>query len=300
LRRRGPKVSDCSPAVSRYIEAGTMTGGLALGLKGATATILDKKKKPVKEKKIFLYFTDVTEADLDRVTAAGSKAEVKQILKECMKIDQPEGFRTEILADMHYHNYSFCASRGFSAEKTSTLLSIFKLVLEEAVAGRLDAHAAFDVCKEWLLKHGVERPPWSVGIFSFDDVKAIMEYAHNTLFRHYGLYTYAFMTRCDLNFSIEEPGVAPPSVRPLPLIAECEVDPRAQPELEHRFREQLAAERAEAELRRRQAQQAMEEEDRAAKIKRRIDEGVQRLMEGFEQNLEEQDARFQSQSQAEG
>ena len=45
LRRRSPKVSDCSPAVRQ-----TMAGGLALGLKSATATILDKKKKPVKEK----------------------------------------------------------------------------------------------------------------------------------------------------------------------------------------------------------------------------------------------------------
>mmetsp|Transcript_71373 Transcript_71373/g.187127 ORF Transcript_71373/g.187127 Transcript_71373/m.187127 type:complete len:277 (-) Transcript_71373:67-897(-) len=272
-----------------------MTGGAMLGLKGATATLLDKKKQAVKKKDLFLYFADVTEADLARAAAAETKAEVKRILKECMRIDQPEGFRTEILADMHYHNYSFCVSRDFSVEKTSTLLSVFKLVLEEAVRGRLEADAAFDVCKEWLLKHGVERPPWSVGVFSFDDIKAIMEYAHNTFFRHYRLYMYAFMTHCDLSFSVENPGVAPPSVRPLPLVAESEVDPRAQPELEHRFREQLAAEAAEAELRRRQEQQAIEEEDRAARIKRKIDEGVARLMDGFEKSLEEQDTRFQSQ-----
>jgi len=272
--------------------AGAMIGVMGASTMGTTAPAAKKPLRKAEKKPIFLYFTDVTEADLARIAAAESKAEVKRLLRECMRIDQPEGFRTEVLADMHYHNYSFCVSRDFSVEKTSTLLSVFKLVLEESVSGRLEVDDAFDVCKEWLLKHGVERPPWSVGIFSFDDIKAIMEYAHNTFFRHYRLYMYAFMSHCDLSVSVETPGVAPPALRPLPLAMEHEVDPRAQPELEHRFCEALAAERAEDELRRRQEQQALEEEERAAKIKRRIDEGVQKLMDKFEKNLEEQDGRF--------
>lgn len=239
---------------------------------------------------VFLYYTDVTEGDMARLTAAESKAQVKTVLKDLMKIDQAEGFRMEILADMHYHNYSFCTSRDFSAEKTSTLLSLMKLVLQEAISKRLAVDDAFEVFKDWLLKHSVERPPWSVGIFTFDDVKAIMDYVHNTFFRHYRLYMHVFMTHCDLTFHMDElrGGVASPPVRPLPIKAEDEVDPWAQPELLQLFRPEL--EQAEAAQRARAAEAPVE--DKAALIKRKVDTGVAKLMEKFEQMLQAQDEKF--------
>merc|ERR1719343_337563 len=135
-----------------------------------------------------------------------------------------------------------------------------KAVLEEAVSKRLAAEGAFDVCKQLLLKHGVERPPWSVGIFSFDDIKAIMDYVHNTFFRHYKLYMYAFMTHCDLSFSVNSPVafVAPPTMRPMALMMQDEVDPRAQPELAHLFKPS-DVELAEAELRKLRGETTPEE-----------------------------------------
>jgi len=239
---------------------------------------------------VFLYYTDVTEADLARLVATESKTEVKSLLKDIMRIDQAEGFRMEILSDMHYHNYSFCVSRAFSAEKTSTLLSLMKLVLQEAISKRLTVDDAFEVFKEWLLKHSVERPPWSVGIFTFDDIKAIMDYVHNTFFRHYRLYMHVFMTHCDMTFHVDElrGGVAPPPIRPLPMRVEDEVDPWAQPELAQLFRPEL--EQAEAAQRARAAEAPVE--DKAALIKRKVDAGVAKLMEKFEQMLQAQDDKF--------
>jgi len=229
---------------------------------------------------------------MSRIAAVESKAEVKALLKDCMKIDQAEGFRTEILADMHYHNYSFCVSRDFSADKTSTLLSLMKSVFEEAISQRLAVDDAFDVFKGALLKHSVDRPPWSVGIFTYEDIKAIMDYVHNTFFRHYRLYMHVFMTHCDMSFHLDElsGGIAPPPIRPLPMRAEDEVDPRAQPELTQLFRpefEQEAAERARA--------GEAPAEDRAALIKRKVDVGVAKLMEKFEQMLQVQDEKFANQ-----
>lgn len=250
------------------------------------SSALLKVKPSPKSERVFLYFGDVTEEDLARAASAQSKAEVKRLLQDCMRIDQAEGFRTEILADMHYHNYTFCMSHDFTPAKTSTFLSIMKLVLEEGIKRRLEVDSAFDVFKEWLLKHSVERPPWSVGIFSFEDVRNITEYVHSTFFRHYRLYMYAFMTQRNLSFRMDDFGgaVAPVAHRALPMRAEDEQEePKAVPS---------EAELAEAELRRLQKRDGISE-GRAALIKRKVELGCARLKETFEPRLREQELREQ-------
>eukprot|EP00416_Gambierdiscus_australes_P019557 CAMPEP_0171065236 /NCGR_PEP_ID=MMETSP0766_2-20121228/6726_1 /TAXON_ID=439317 /ORGANISM="Gambierdiscus australes, Strain CAWD 149" /LENGTH=248 /DNA_ID=CAMNT_0011521313 /DNA_START=18 /DNA_END=764 /DNA_ORIENTATION=- len=237
----------------------------------------------------FLCFSDVPEEAMARLAAASTKSEVKQLLKDCMKIDQAEGFPTEILADMHYHNYSFCTSRGFAMAKTSTLLSIMKLVLEEAVSERFTASQAFDTFKELLLKHSVERPPYSVGVFAFEDIKAVMDYVHNTFFRHYRLYMYVYMTRCDLSVRLDESNdIVGTPLRPRVLHAENEVIAKDQPEFAHLY---VPSESEQAENSPRGENMP---EDRAAIIKRKVDAGVDKLLQRFEERIQEQDVRFKS------
>merc|ERR1719263_873524 len=197
----------------------------ASGRKNVTAKKIDLKP-------IFLQLTDVSEADVDRLEKAETKMEVKQILSECLKVDQSEGFRKDILADLHYHNYAFCVSCKLTAKKTSCFLSIMKVVLEESVEKRLLVEDAFQLFKDWLLKHGVERPPKSVGIFSFEEIQKIMEYVHNTFFRHYRLYMYVYMTHCNMEFRAEDldVGIVVPYSRPLPLPITSELEAKDQPE----------------------------------------------------------------------
>mmetsp|Transcript_77015 Transcript_77015/g.206552 ORF Transcript_77015/g.206552 Transcript_77015/m.206552 type:complete len:301 (+) Transcript_77015:124-1026(+) len=242
------------------------------------------------EKSAFLYFTDVLEEDLERAALLRTKGEVKRLLQECMQVDEEPGFRTEILADMHYHNYAFCLSRDFTLVKTSTLLSIMKAVLDEAQSRRHTVEDAFGVFKDLLLKHSVERPPWSVAIFSFSDVQVIMDHMHNTFFRHYRLYMYAFRTHCSFNFRLDDAaaGIAPMLPRPLVLKPSDQVEAKEQPELAELFRPS-EAELAEAEARRLREE---EPEDRAALIKRKVDEGVKKLVKTFEGKLQEQDERY--------
>jgi len=252
------------------------------------------RPKPEDMRPLFLYWADVSEADLATVAAAETKAEIRQLLKEYMKVDQPDELRAEVLTDMHYHNYSFCVSNSFPPEKTSTLLSVMKILLEDSVRLRLEPGDAFQLFQDWLLKHAVERPPRSVGIFSFDDVKSIVEYATNSFFRHYRLYMYAFMTHCDVCLRVGEPlgGAKPSMLKSLPMTLESEVDPAQQPELAHLFRPS-EQEQAEAEMRRLRSKQEPQDE-RSAMIKQRVEEGVKRLMEDFESKLKEQDERFQT------
>jgi len=251
----------------------------------------DVKKPNIGQRPIFLQLTDVLESDVERLEKAETKQEVKNILAECMKVDQKEGFRKEILADMHFHNYNFCVTCQLSPVKTSCFLSIMKVVLEEAVAKRMVVEDAFALFKSWLLKHGVDRPPQSVGIFSFEEIKKIMEYVHNTFFRHYRLYMYVYMTFCTMDFRAEDldVGIVVPYSRPLPLPIMAEVEAsKDQPEFAHLF---VASERELAEANRNNKDRD-KSEDRAAVIKREVDKGVQKLMVDFEKRLQEQDDGF--------
>lgn len=252
----------------------------------------EKSLKPTFEMRpLFLQFTDVAEADVERLEKAGTKTEVKQVLSECLNVDQSEGFFKDILADLHYHNYGFCIDHKLTPVKTSCFLSIMKVVLEESVSRRLLVEDAFQLFKDWLLKHSVERPPKSVGIFSFEEIQKIMEYVHNTFFRHYRLYMYVYMTHCNMAFRAEEldVGIVVPYSRPLPLPVMSEIEAKDQPEFAHLF---VPSEREQAEATMRNIRDRDKPEDRALVIKRKVDEGVQQLMARFEDKLKEQDARF--------
>lgn len=47
---------------------------------------------------------------------------------------------------------------------------------------------SFEFFKELLLRHSVQRPPFSVGLFSFQEMKAITEWMMDSYYRHYKLY----------------------------------------------------------------------------------------------------------------
>merc|ERR1712232_826758 len=136
-----------------------------MGYKSAASGAKKPKPPPLKGP-LFLYYADITEEELMRVAAAETKDEVRRLLQEYMKIDQAEGLATEILLDLHYHDYAFCVSKNFSYAKISTFLSIMKRVLQECVERKLPVEEGFHVFQTWLLKHSVERPPKSVGIFT--------------------------------------------------------------------------------------------------------------------------------------
>jgi len=54
-----------------------------------------------------------------------------------------------------------------------------------------------------LIEHAVERPPYSVGIFSPQDIRVIMDHVTDSYYRHYKLYRFAFTKKRLLDFSIQ-------------------------------------------------------------------------------------------------
>merc|ERR1712224_192002 len=214
-------------------------------------------------------------------------ADIKLMLYSCMNVDQSEGYRMEILKEFHFNNYSFCKTQGFAHEKTSTFLSIMKVMFEEVCLRRLTMDEAFNFFKGWLLKHSVQRPPFSVGVFTFEDVKAITEFVHNTFFRHYKLWMYAYVTHRDVELRVKMDDLVPPAPKLTTLRGSAIVDPQEQPELRSMF------ERAEA---LNQAmflqQEALNTETKAERVKRMLESRIGDLMKQFDEQLKEQDERF--------
>lgn len=239
-------------------------------------------------RELFLTYTDVSEEQLAQIKETKSKVDQKQLLYTCMQVDQTEGFRTEILKDFHFHNFAFCSTQGFTAEKTSTFLSIMKVLQEDMCLRRLTMDETFGVFKSWLLKHSVQRPPFSVGVFTFEDVKVITEYVHNTFFRHYKLWMYVYVTHRNLELRVRPDTLIPTPVEPVAALKpQDEVDPREQPELRSVFE---PAEAMTEEMLK--AMQDQVPESKADRVKRMLEGRIGDLMKDFEERLKEQDEEF--------
>ena len=52
--------------------------------------------------------------------------------------------------------------------------------------------------KEILARHSCQRPPFSILIFSQEEIAAIMDFMLKTYFRHFSLYEYSFKPKVDL------------------------------------------------------------------------------------------------------
>ncbi|XP_033628141.1 coiled-coil domain-containing protein 189-like [Asterias rubens] len=146
---------------------------------------------------------DVTQAET--LMNATSMADVRSILADQFKLeDHDETSSSSVLLDLYYYTVQFALDNGFNKEQLSAFFSILKKtheVCNETPFGNLEQ--TYSYFKEMVLCHAVKRPPWSINLFSPDQVKIITEYILNTYFRHYKLYKYVFtpMVRLDLSIS---------------------------------------------------------------------------------------------------
>ncbi|KAJ3027904.1 UNVERIFIED_CONTAM: hypothetical protein HDU68_002870 [Siphonaria sp. JEL0065] len=81
----------------------------------------------------------------------------------------------------------------------------------------MDADYAF--FKDLLLKHCINRPPFSEQIFTFAEMKLITDFATNTYFRHYLMYKYTFTKQIKTDFKITNAYMTPiPSLENINII----------------------------------------------------------------------------------
>lgn len=247
--------------------------------------------------------TALTWADLDRTqTTQLCRVEpwtyenVSRLLSEFLELDPttPQG---EILMKLYFLNMRFSVENRFSAEKASTLFSVLKLVHFTSMDRCLTAEQSVAELKQVLVAHAVERPPYSVGVFSAEDMRQVMDFAADSYYRHYKLYRYVFTARRLLDFSIKPDGVeVPPPILSL-ADATADADVR-QPDVEQVAADepkQLTPEEEAA------AEEAADEkllEDGDDEKSQMVQKLVQKRLEGVKEQVEkdfaEQEAAYQA------
>jgi len=202
---------------------------------------------PSNEEPLFLV-GDLSEEEMESITNEPSKERARARLAAVVDIDQDDGLPTEIAADMHFYNFLFCHSACFNATKTSCFLAIMKRVFRSMIAERLTCVETFELCKALLLKHSVARPPWSIAVFSANDLKVITDYVLNTFFRHFNLYQYVYVPHRDLTLRTRPNTFLGPTPSAHPFEEIHIVDEKAQEELAMHFEKPQRVEDLAAEL----------------------------------------------------
>jgi len=139
----------------------------------------------------FLLYADLEPDGLAALDAASSEEGFKGILKELLKLEGP-ALRMDVLLELDTNTLRFAREHGFSVEKASTFFSIIKRNHEEMAEAFLPPHKSWEYLKSLLLAHSVQRPPYSVGIFTLAEVQLITEFALTHYYAHFKLYRYAF------------------------------------------------------------------------------------------------------------
>ena len=112
-----------------------------------------------------------------------------------------------IQLDLFTYAVLFCKKNGFSPEQLSAFFTILKSVHSMCIATAYDnLQDTFVYFRELLLRHSVQRPPFSVGLYSLAQVKAVTDYVLSTYFKHFKLYKYAFTKRVQLNLTFQYSG----------------------------------------------------------------------------------------------
>jgi hypothetical protein len=135
-------------------------------------------------------------------------------LREVLGVREGGKKRDLITLDMYTYLVQFAMKEKLSPAQMSVLYSILKRVHQSCLSTPYDnMEETFDLFKGYLLCHSVDRPPFSVLLFSVEQVKSITEYFLSTYFKHYRLYKYAFTKKQCLNitFMYSDLPESPPS-----------------------------------------------------------------------------------------
>ncbi|XP_074476027.1 cilia- and flagella-associated protein 119 isoform X1 [Sebastes fasciatus] len=154
-----------------------------------------------------MLWTDVSYHDMEEIDRMQSIPDLESALCSVFEVELPEP-RRGVLLELYIQAVLFCRECNFKKEQTSALLSIIKSIHEVNIETPLnDIEQCFKYCKELLLCHSVRRPPFSINLFSSEEVDRVLKYIYNSYVRHYKLYKYIFTPQFKLDLSLTYSGM---------------------------------------------------------------------------------------------
>ena len=156
-----------------------------------------------------LSYTDASELLNPLISNQSLSSRTKDILDLNVDMeDRREQKRSLIVKDLFYHVIVFARRENFSPEQLSALYSIVKSIHRLCISTPYDnTSQCYQMLKELVVSHSVHRPPYSIQLYSLEQVKNIMEYVLQTYFKHFKLYKYAFTKRVLMDLKINYEGI---------------------------------------------------------------------------------------------
>lgn len=109
--------------------------------------------------------------------------------------------------DMFTYAILFCKKNDFSPEQLSVFYTILKSVHSMCISTSYDnMQDTFIYFRDLVQHHSVQRPPFSICLYSLAHVKVITDYVLSTYFKHFKLYKYVFTKRVHLSISLQYSG----------------------------------------------------------------------------------------------
>ncbi|GIL64618.1 hypothetical protein Vafri_18511 [Volvox africanus] len=215
--------------------------------------------------------------------------------------DYQQNRKTAIHLDVYINALQFGEEQKFSDDKLSGLFSIVKTVHHRSIDEALTMERSFLLFKELLLMHSVQRPPYSLGLFTYAEMRKIMEWMLDSYYRHYKLYQYSYTNRITLSATYSSPSdivELPPELPPLvKALTQAEHDAMLTAEERKREQEAAAAAAAAAEVAEAERQAKLREEYEAAipdEIKDRVAAALEQELARLQRVMEEQFAAQQA------
>ena len=125
-----------------------------------------------------LLWSDLKPEHVAQLDEATSEKDTKAIVTEALGFDLlGDTPQQHALVEFFVNLLGFTASHDFSAEKTSAAFSLFRKTHADMAEHFLPASQTWDYFQALLLAHAIQRPPYSVGIFTLSEVKKASTFA---------------------------------------------------------------------------------------------------------------------------
>jgi len=171
--------------------------------------------QPREHKAKIQLWADITVSDMDAVNEAITVDQVKGELIRIFNLDDhKDNMKTAILLDLYYYTIMFTRENKYTREQASAFFSIIKRIHEVCIETPFgNVEHCFRYFRALVLCHAVKRPPYSIDLFTPEEVRLLTEYVINTYFRHFKMYKYVFTPLVRLDLSMTYSGL-PPSPEP--------------------------------------------------------------------------------------
>lgn len=227
-------------------------------------------------------FTQYSKAQTEEIVHSESR---RDSLRKIMKFKE-DNEKDEILLDFYESFVSFCIKHEFTLEKISCSLSIITNIVQASISNQIPVVTMQESLKSLLKKHSIQRPPYSIQVFSQKDITALETFLESTYFKHYSLYSYGFTPHKDVIITTEKLSLATFPIS-LNLIEGNETNPETIFELKDFLPRTMTPKETKAEVKAKETEVVMEiDED---PVHARLNSEIKNMKTLIEERFKKQD-----------